>query len=153
VIAVWRALVAALVVVGVLAGVARAQEQKLHVIVNPSNAVASMSLEEVKACFLGEKTFWSGQRAVTPIGRPEGAEAGKLLYKTILRMTPARFRHHWTGLELSGRAVAPNIVAKPEDVALLVQGNPGAISVVTTAELEVLKKFRVKRLPIVVDAP
>ncbi len=145
-----RHFLAALAAVVVLGGqsVAMAQED-LHVIVHPTNEIGAMSPDDIRGIFMGTQTYWRGQKSITPILRPEALDAGKLFFKNVLHMTPARFRHHWSGLELSGRGLTPSTIARAEDVATLVQSNPGAVSVVTAAELAGLKaKFTVKSIPL-----
>ncbi len=144
----WVAQVVALAVGVAYAAPIRAADEGLLAVVHVSLDVTAIGKDELRAAFLGSKGYWSGQKVVVAVTRQPNSEAGRLLFKNILQMTPARFRHHWNELELSGRAVSPSAAARIEDVATLVQASPGAISVLLASEADALKGFRVKTVPI-----
>ncbi len=117
---------------------------ELRVIVNPKVQITAISKDELKSIFMGKRTFWSGQKRITPIGRPSSVSAGRAFYKIIVGMTPGRYRHHWNGLELSGRGVRPRSASKADDVGAMVKSDGGAIAIVSVSELSKLEKYRVK---------
>jgi hypothetical protein len=84
--------------------------------------------------FLGREKFWQDNTPVQPYVRPESSDAGRLLHRQVLRMTPARFRHHWQGLQLSGRGTAPRSVTSGRAAIAQVAAARGGVSIVTASE-------------------
>lgn len=130
------------------AAVAAQVDADLRIIVNPSVEASTLTLDDLRQIYLGNQRYWAGQKLVTPISRPAAVDAGKKFYKSVLQMTPARFHHHWTGIELSGRGVTPSSVVRADDVAALVQNNAGGIAFVTAEELKALARFKLKTVNI-----
>lgn len=121
-----------------------AADDDLRVIVNSKVQITAISKDELKSIFMGKKTFWAGQSRITPIDRPVSITAGRAFFKTIVGMTPGRYRHYWNGLELSGRGVRPRTAMRVDDVGSIVRSDSGAIAIVTVSELSKLSKYRVK---------
>jgi ABC-type phosphate transport system substrate-binding protein len=96
----------------------------------------SLSPGELKNIFLGRKKTWSSGAAIRPFIRPPKAPAGLAFFRTILKMTPARFRHHWQEQELSGQGTMPKTLTSASAVIEAVGGDRGAVSFLTATEAE-----------------
>jgi hypothetical protein len=130
---------ALLVCAGIGAGAfeARAAEPPppLMVVVNERNTLKTITREELRNVYLGKLGFWSDNTKVVAFDRPVDREAGQSFYRDILKMVPARFRHHWQSQQLSGRGIAPEPVAGVDDVIARVAAVPGGIAYLHTSEV------------------
>lgn len=125
----------AFALVGALVGTTwAAAGARLVAVVNASNRTKSISSSDLREMFLGRSRFWDDGMPVQLFSRPEGSEADLLLLRDVLHMTPARLRHHWQELALSGRGTAPEVVYSPGELARKVAREPGAISYMTASE-------------------
>jgi hypothetical protein len=123
---------------GVTAWEARAAEPPLAltVVVNERNTtMKTITREELRNVYLGKLGFWSDNTKVVAFDRPVDREAGQSFYRDVLKMVPARFRHHWQSQQLSGRGIAPEPVAGVEDVIARVAAVPGGIAYLHTSEV------------------
>lgn len=125
-------------IAGTLAGVARAQTAPplaLTVVVNERSTLKTITREELRNIYLGKLGFWSDNTKVVAYDRPVDRDAGVTFYRDVLKMVPARFRHHWQSQQLSGRGIAPEPVAAAEDLLARVAANPGGIGYLHTSEV------------------
>ena len=122
-------------------------QDRLVAVVHPRNPASSISKADLRNMFLGRENFWSDGTPVVPVVRPPSTDAGRLLHREVLRMTPSRFRHHWQGLQLSGRGTAPRAVGSHRSAIAAVSGARGGLSILTEAEARAAGS-RVKILPI-----
>ena len=109
-------------------------QERIVAIVHPRNPVTRVSDADLRNMFLGREKFWEDGTPVQPYVRPESSDAGRLLHRQVLRMTPARFRHHWQGLQLSGRGTAPGSVSSGRSAIARVAAARGGLSIVTQTE-------------------
>src|SRR5262245_50686375 len=84
--------------------------------VNPANTAGDFSATDLKNIYLGRRKTWSSGVAIRPFIRPPKAPAGFAFFRNILKMTPARFRHHWQEQELSGQGTAPKTLTTSASV-------------------------------------
>jgi ABC-type phosphate transport system substrate-binding protein len=116
----------------------------LVAVVHPSNKVQELGKSDLRNMYLGRRKTWSDGKPVSAYMRPPGSDAGLAFMRTILSMTPARFRHHWQSLELSGQGVTPRTLASATAVVSVVAANEGAIAFLTEAEVRRLTSTRVR---------
>ena len=114
--------------------VAGETDEGVVVLLNARNPTQSIGSAELTKIFLGQTAFWHGVVPVRVVLRPDGGIVAKTFYETVLKMAPQAFRKHWDEVQLSGRAVAPKVIASPEEVAALVAQAPGAISYALASE-------------------
>lgn len=113
--------------------------------------VDSISREELKLIFLGEKPFWTKGRRVY-VARPEdSAPAWREFVGSTLDLTPTDFLNRWRYRLFSGRGIPPKRFEKTELLLRYVSETEGAIGVWAPNELVNLgdKKSAVKVLTIV----
>jgi hypothetical protein len=127
-----RALVACVVLGLALVSPARApaeqQNEALVAIVHPRNPITEIGKTDLRNIYLGHQLTWPDGTAIRAFMRPESSTAGHAFFRDVLKMTPARFRHHWQELELSGQGTAPKTLSSSKDVAEKVSGSRGTIS-------------------------
>ena len=113
---------------------AEEQSERLVAIVNAHNALSSIDKANLQNIYLGHQLTWSDGTTIRPFMRPESSAAGHAFFRDVLKMTPARFRHHWQELELSGQATAPKTVATVRDALDKVSATRGGVSYVVESE-------------------
>jgi hypothetical protein len=107
----------------------------LVVIVNKTNPVDSISANDLKKMFLGEKAVWANGAKVTAVtpgpDRPEYNAA----IKKATGMSSADFKRYFIQLSFLGRAAPPpRAFDAPGAAARFVSANPGAIACVPASE-------------------
>lgn len=112
-------------------------QEALAVIVNRSNPVENVTLEELRKYCIGERKHWSDNKRVTIVLRdPEQAERASVL-QLIYRMSESDFSRHFLQGEFTGEIQsAPKHLATGTGVRRFVFNVPGAIGFVRTAEAD-----------------
>jgi ABC-type phosphate transport system substrate-binding protein len=127
-----RLRLAAVSVVALLHLPARAQDG-YKVIVNSSNAVASLSRSQVSELFLKKVTSWPGGKSVEPVEPPDRSPAREKFCSEIHGKTPSLLKAYWTRVVFAGHMQPPVAKGSEEDVVAFVRANPGAIGYVAAA--------------------
>ncbi len=113
------------------------------VIVNTSNAVATMSKAQTSKLFLKKKTKWENGSKVVPVDLAESSPVRVEFSKAIHGKSVSSIKSYWQKLIFSGRAVPPPIKASDPEVVNFVKANRGAIGYVSAdasiADVKVLK--------------
>lgn len=133
-----------------------ASEQSLAIIVNLSNAVDSMSQEELRHIFLGERSHWANGRRITLVMMESGHPERKALLHDVCQMGETDYnRRILHGLFTGELFVSPKTLASPTGVRKFVFNVPGAIGYVRATDVdETVKVLRVDgRLPADKDYP
>ncbi|HYU45047.1 MAG TPA: hypothetical protein VEK84_02585 [Terriglobales bacterium] len=122
----------------------------LAIIVNASNPVDSLSLEELRKVFLGERSHWPNGRRITLVMMEPGQAERQTLIREVCQMTETGFRQHFLhGLFTGEVFVSPKTLASPVGVRKFVFNVPGAIGYVRANDVDSsVKVLRVDgRLP------
>ncbi len=134
------------------AGEAKVKDKKskhrIYMVAHPKTDIETISVATVRNIYLGMKAYWERNTRIIPIIRPNKVRAGNLFFKWVLRMVPSRYRHHWQSLELSGRGIAPESIADPARVGILVSARVGAIAFVLDTELPMIEKYQLVIVPL-----
>jgi ABC-type phosphate transport system substrate-binding protein len=104
---------------------------ELAIIVNKSSSIRTLSLDELRAIYLGEKSVWSDGRKVLPVAFGPGSPELRLLLKAICRMSEADYKRYFIQMSFEGKMmIQPRILSSSEAVRAFVGSNPGAIGLV-----------------------
>jgi ABC-type phosphate transport system substrate-binding protein len=126
--------------------------EPLVAVVHGSRDETRLGTRQLKNIYLGRQTRWSDGTPIEPYMRPVRSDAGFAFMRTILQMTPAKFRYHWQGRQLSGRGTAPSTASTVKRLAAVVTRFKGGVGYVTESEARALKPYvdanRVKLIPI-----
>lgn len=143
-----RILVASLitgVIVMISPGFADGEEEGgIVILVNTNAGVSAVDKTILTNIYLGTMTFWKNGKRVKCVMRPHTVAAGNRFFRDVLSMIPQRFRHHWMGLELSGKAMPPKVLPNAADVAEFVVQQDGAIGYILSSELPLIESFRAR---------
>jgi ABC-type phosphate transport system substrate-binding protein len=119
-------------------------DEGIVVLLNARNPTQAISSADLAKLFLGQTVFWHGVVPVRALLRPDGSLAAKTFCDTALHMSPQAFRKHWDEIQLSGRAVAPKVLATADEVAQAVAQAPGGIGYALSSEAWKLNNKGVK---------
>jgi phosphate transport system substrate-binding protein len=105
----------------------RLKTEGLAVIVNQANSTDDLTLKELRAVFLGERSHWPNGRRITLVMMEPGLERDAVL-REVCRMSESDFRRHFLQGLLTGEVlVSPKNLATPVGVRKFVFNVPGAI--------------------------
>ncbi|MBP8806722.1 MAG: hypothetical protein KBG48_11495 [Kofleriaceae bacterium] len=104
------------------------------VVVNARNPTARLAKGEVAKLFLGRLGFWHGVVPVRLYIRPDTGAAAAAFYPKLLGMSPQGFRSHWDKQQLSGKAVAPEVIGPVDELVKKVAATPGGIGFALASE-------------------
>ena len=127
---------------------AESADERYYALLNAKNPTRTVHTADVKALFMGTTSFWNGVVPVKLVGRTEkGVGAG--FFSGVLGTNAQRFQQHWTTRQLAGLGTSPEMVDDITAVAGRVRSSPGAISVVSEAEVAAARALPgIKVLPI-----
>jgi ABC-type phosphate transport system substrate-binding protein len=110
---------------GAGAGVAAAEE--IAVIVNPKNATASITADQVEQLFLGKSTALPGGGSANPVDQSDGSPIRDDFYQKATGKSNAQVKAIWSRLIFSGKSTPPKALGSSADVKKLVASDPNAI--------------------------
>jgi len=126
------------------------KQEGLAIVVNQSNAVDDLSLAELRAVFLGERSHWPNGRRITLVMMEQGQPEREAILREICRLSEADFRRRiLQGLFTGEVLVSPKTLATPVGVRKFVFNVPGAIGYLRLEDVDAsVKVIRVEgRLP------
>jgi ABC-type phosphate transport system substrate-binding protein len=104
------------------------KQGSLAIIVNQSNPVNDLSLAELRAVFLGERSHWPNGRRITLVMMEQGQPEREAILRDICRLSESDFRRRiLQGLFTGEVLVSPKTLATPVGVRKFVFNVPGAI--------------------------
>jgi ABC-type phosphate transport system substrate-binding protein len=106
---------------------ARAREG-LAIIVNRDNSVEGLSMAELRAIFLGERSHWANGRRITLVMMEPGQAERDTVVRDVCRMSDSDLRRRYLQGLLTGEVlVSPKTLANAVGVRKFVFNVPGAI--------------------------
>jgi len=126
------------------------KQESLAIIVNQSNTVDDLSMAELRAVFLGERSHWPNGRRITLVMMEQGQPEREAILREICRLGEADFRRRiLQGLFTGEVLVSPKTLATPLGVRKFVFNVPGAIGYLRPKDVDgSVKVIRVNgRLP------
>lgn len=112
-------------------------EEGLAIIVNQSNPIDDLSLNELRTVFLGERSHWPNGRRITLVMMDQGQLERKAVLRDVCRMSETEFgRHFLQGLFTGEVFVSPKTLSTPTGVRKFVFNVPGAIGYVRASDVD-----------------
>lgn len=133
---------------GLVAGVAAASQGEIVVVMSKDRTNASMDIAQMRNIYLGKVSFWPDGTPVNAYSRPLESPAGIAFLKSVVHLTPVRFKHHWAGLKLSGQAMELVVVGDPNQLAARIATGKGAIGYLLASEAQALDKSQLRVVPL-----
>lgn len=120
---------------------ARADEA-LAVIVNRSNPVENVTLDELRKYCVAERKRWSDDKRVTVVLRDPGQAEREAVLQLIYRMNENDFSRHFLQAEFTGAVQsAPKRLSTGSGVRRFVFNVPGAIGFARASEVDATVKL------------
>jgi|GEM_PF-3247634 len=117
---------------------ASAKAPKIVVIVKSDGVLASLDSKDIKAVYLGDKTF-QGSTKIEPL--VNGTEAlSDLFMKKVLNKTKAQYKKIWNAKAFIDGLSAPAVVPASEDIIRAIEKNDDAIGFVLDEDIPKDKK-------------
>jgi hypothetical protein len=118
---------------GVSAAWALAKPVKIDVIVKADGALAKLDTQDIRAIYLGDKTF-QGSTRIEPL--VNGANTlTELFLQKVLNKTKAQYKNIWTGKAFIDGLSSPPVLPSSSDVLRAVRNNDAAIGFVAEKDL------------------
>jgi len=106
------------------------------IVVNPSNDVADISRDDLRAIFRLERQFWPSGRRVTLLLPPSGSVEKDVLLHQLYGIDDAELRKYWVAQLFRGAIPAiPSTVRSPEALSAAVRASEGGISAVPVTSI------------------
>jgi ABC-type phosphate transport system substrate-binding protein len=112
-------------VFGGCAGVAAAEE--IAVIVNPKNATASVTADQVEQIFLGKSAALPGGGNASPVDQSDGSPIRDDFYQKATGKSNAQVKAIWSRLIFSGKSTPPKALASSAEVKKFVASDANGI--------------------------
>jgi ABC-type phosphate transport system substrate-binding protein len=117
---------------------------ELVVIVNPSNATATLSTEQVAALYLGNATTFPDGGGVTLADQSEAAAARNDFYQKATGRSAAQVKATWARITFTGKGTPPKELKSDADVKAFVASNPKAIGYIDSSAVDSSVKVALK---------
>jgi hypothetical protein len=117
----------------------RAVRAQVAVVVNRSNSLSNVSLEDLRRLYLGAATSFPNKETVILLESPKSRAS---FYHAALGMSEDRVKRHWIGMVFKGAsAVPPKEIASPEELRHFVAEHAGAIAFIDASTMDVSVKL------------
>jgi ABC-type phosphate transport system substrate-binding protein len=134
----------------------RTRQESLAIVINLTNPADDMTLTELRAVFLGERSHWPNGRRITLVMMEPGQSEREAVLREVCRMSESDFRRRFLQGLLTGEVlVSPKNLATPMGVRKFVFNVPGAIGYLRPEDVDgTVKVLRIGgRLPGDADYP
>jgi ABC-type phosphate transport system substrate-binding protein len=109
---------------------------ELAVIVNSSNAVTTLTEDDISRIFLGKtKTFPDGS-SVIPLDQVEGSSVRDKFYADIIKKTGSQLKSYWSRIIFTGKGQPPQQMLDDVAVKELVSKNPNVVGYVDSKAVD-----------------
>jgi len=125
-----------ILIASLLATLALPAAAELVVIVNPKNASASMTADQVAQVFLGRASTFPGGGTAVPVDQKEGAGARDEFYTKVADKNAGQVKAYWAKQMFSGKGSPPKELASSADVKKAVAADPSAIGYIEKSALD-----------------
>ncbi|MDM8521806.1 hypothetical protein QUF80_00380 [Desulfococcaceae bacterium HSG8] len=107
---------------------------ELLIVGNHSVTINSLTGEDIKKIFLGNKIAWDGDQEIRFVIMKK-SPIHKDFVKKYIHKTPSQFRRYWKKLIFTGKASPPKSYETEEEIISYVANTPGAIGYVSSDAL------------------
>lgn len=111
--------------------------EEVNIVVNKSNTIGSLSREEVRRIFMGEKSSWpGGKRIIVLMLAPDQAERAVIL-REVYRMNESDYTKYFLQAAFAGRVEeAPKELPSAIQMKARLAANPAAIGYLKKEDMD-----------------
>jgi ABC-type phosphate transport system substrate-binding protein len=111
--------------------------EPLAIVVNRSNPVDNLTLDELRKVFLGNRSHWTNGRRITLVMRDPGEPERKTILRDLCAMNEDQLKTHFLhGLFTGEILVSPKILSTPIGVRKFIFNVPGAIGYLRASDVD-----------------
>jgi ABC-type phosphate transport system substrate-binding protein len=103
------------------------------VIANPQVPVAVISVEDLSAIYLIQRTSWNNGTPMAPVNREASSQARGAFSEAIFNRSPTELSEYWNRLRFQGK-IPPLVQTSDQAVLGFVRTVPGAIGYVEATQ-------------------
>jgi ABC-type phosphate transport system substrate-binding protein len=127
-----------------------APPEPLVIVVNRMNPVEDLSFADLRAIFLGSRSYWNNGKRITVVMREPGEQERRVILHDVCGMNEEQFKTHFLrGLYTGEILVSPKTLDTPPGVRKFIFNVPGAIGYLRESDVDAtVKVVRIdERLP------
>jgi|SRR5579864_1426139 len=133
---IYLTIVASLLLLMLASTTTAQQATEVAVVVNPDNPVSSISTDELRRIFAGDKQSWSGNMPVFPVIRAPQAAERQFLLGRILKMTEQEYKQYWVRKVYSGEALHEPVAVFSNGMQLeAIRAKKGGIALISLQDV------------------
>jgi len=118
-----------------------AAPEPLVIVVNRMNPVDNLSSADLRAIFLGVRSYWNNGRRITLVMREPGEQERRVILHDVCGMNEEQFRTHFVrGLYTGEILVSPKTLDTPLGVRRFIFNVPGAIGYLRESDVDATVK-------------
>jgi ABC-type phosphate transport system substrate-binding protein len=111
--------------------------EQVDVVVNKTNGVSSLSLQELRMIFLGEKSSWPGGKHITVLMLERGQPERQVILRELYNMNESDYTKYFLQAAFAGRVqAAPRNLASAAEMKARLAANPNAIGYLKKEDLD-----------------
>lgn|SRR5579872_6080540 len=111
--------------------------EEVDLVVSNANQVKSLSLDDAKKIFKGDKTVWPEGKHITVLMLPQGRPERVAVLRGIYNMSETDYSRYFLEAIFTGRLPAPpKEVGSPVQMKQFLAANPGAIGYLNKADVD-----------------
>lgn len=111
---------------------ALAAQAELLVIANKSVTQSTLTSQDIKDIFLGNKQYWNDKSKITVATLSEG-DTATTFFKTYLGMSPKKYDGMWNEKLYTGGKFSPRLFKNPKQLIDFINQNSGAIGFIDSS--------------------
>ena len=117
-----------------LVAIVPAMARDLAIVANPAFPRDHLSLQEVKAIYLGETRYLDSLK-VQPVDQRDSNPIKRVFVEKVLTSTVQDYRSYWLKRVFREGVMPPVVKASDSEVLDVIQGNPGAVGYIWADEV------------------
>ncbi|MFA6008556.1 MAG: hypothetical protein WC799_01135 [Desulfobacteraceae bacterium] len=109
-----------------------AAQAELMVIANKSVTQSTLTSQDIKDIFLGNKQYWNDKSKISVAALSEG-DTAKSFFKTYLGMSPKKYGSMWDEKLYTGGKLSPRLFKNPKQLIDFITQTSGAIGFIDSS--------------------
>jgi ABC-type phosphate transport system substrate-binding protein len=100
---------------------------EIVVVVHPSNSLSSLSPNDVKMIYLGNKIHFDSGKKIAVVDQKNDEPARADFFKKAIKIAPEMYRAYWTKRIFSGKGVPPKQIGSDKEVLDFISKTPDGV--------------------------
>jgi ABC-type phosphate transport system substrate-binding protein len=119
--------------------------EEVDVVVNKTNGLSSLSREELRKIFMGEKSSWPGGKRITVLMLARGQREREVILGEVYKMNESDYTKYFLQAAFTGRVQsAPKDLSSAAEMKTRLAANPNAIGYLKKEDLDSSVKVLLK---------